>query len=66
MVKCPKCGVKGWEYYNPIATLDTDYDGDTMIQTNKVECMECHHHYIIKEFFKVSFEKSCNITFSVD
>lgn len=61
MVKCPKCGVKGWDYYYPIATLDEDFDGDTMIQINKVECMECHHHYTIKEFFKVSFEKSYNV-----
>ena len=61
MVKCPKCEVKGWENYYPIAILDTDYDGDKMIQTNKVECMECHHHYIIREIFKVSFEKSYNV-----
>ena len=66
MVKCPKCGVKGWEYYNTIATLDRDFDDDMMIETNKVECTECHHHYIIKEFFKLSFENSCNITFTID
>ena len=61
MVKCPKCGVKGWDYYYPITTLDRDFDGDTMIETNEVECMECHHHYIVKEFFKLSFEKSDNV-----
>ena len=61
MVKCPKCNVKGWEYYYPIATLDTDYNDDTIIQTNKVKCTECHHHYIIKEIFKLSFEKSYNV-----
>lgn len=61
MVKCPKCGVKGWEYYNPILTLDTDYDGDKMIQTNKVECMVCNHHYIIREIFELSFDTSYNV-----
>lgn len=61
MVKCPKCGVKGWENYYPIATLDTDFDDDMMIETNKVECAECHHRYIVKEFFKLSFEKSYNV-----
>ncbi len=66
MVKCPKCGIKGWDYYYPITTIDRDFDGEKMIETNKVECTECHHHYIIREFFKVSFEKSCNITFTFD
>ena len=61
MVKCPKCGVKGWEYYNTIATLDTDFDDDKMIETNVVECTECHHRYHIREIFKLSFEKSYNV-----
>ena len=61
MVKCPKCGIKGWEYYYHLVTLDKDFDDDIMIETNKVECMECHHHYIVKEFFKLSFEKSYNV-----
>ncbi|MDY6424700.1 MAG: hypothetical protein SPL06_08080 [Bacteroidales bacterium] len=61
MVKCPKCGVKGWDYYYHIATIDRNFDGDEMIETNKVECMECHHCYIVKEIFKVSFEKSYNV-----
>lgn len=61
MVRCPKCGVKGWIYYYPIATLDIDYNDEMMIQINKVECTECHHQYVIKEFFKLSLEKSYNI-----
>lgn len=61
MVKCPKCGVKGWENYYPIATLDIDCDDDLMIQINKVECTECHYHYVVKEFYKLSFEKSYNV-----
>ena len=61
MVKCPKCGVKGWENYYPIATLDRDFNDDMLIETNKVECTECHHHYIIREFFKLSFVKSYNV-----
>lgn len=61
MVKCPKCGAKGWENYYSIATLDTDFDDDMMVETNKVECTECHHYYIIKEFFKLSFVKSYNV-----
>ena len=66
MVRCPKCGIKGWEYYNAIDTLDREFDGDIVIETNEVECAECHHHYIIREFFKLSFENSCNITFTFD
>ena len=61
MVKCPKCGAKGWENYYPIVTLDEDNDGDTLIQINKVECCECHHQYIIKEFYHLTFEKSYNV-----
>lgn len=61
MVKCPKCGAKGWLNYCPIVTLDTDYDGDTMIQTNEVECTGCHHQYIVKEVFELSLENSYNI-----
>jgi len=61
MIKCPKCGIKGCDNYYPIVTIDTDFDDDIMIETNKVECMECHHHYIVKEFFKVSFMKARNV-----
>ena len=61
MVKCPKCGVKGWEYYNCISTLDRDFNDDIMIETNEVECTECYHHYIVKEFFKISFIKVDNV-----
>ena len=61
MVKCPKCGAKGWENYYPIATLDTDYDDDKMIQINKVECAECHNQYVVKEFYHLTFEKSYNV-----
>ncbi len=61
MVKCPKCGVKSWEYYNPILTLDTDFDDDEMIQINKVECYECHYQYVVKEFYHLRFEESYNV-----
>ena len=61
MVKCPKCGAKGWNNYYPIATLDRDFDGDMMIETNKVECMECHHQYTVKEVFKLSLENCYNV-----
>lgn len=61
MVKCPKCGIKGWKFYYPIAILDTDYDDDKIIQTNKVECMECHHHYTVKEIYTLTFDTSYNV-----
>jgi len=61
MVKCPKCGIKGWDYYYPIATLDEDFDGDVMVQINKVECYECHHQYVVKEFYHLKFDESYNV-----
>ncbi len=61
MVKCPKCGIKGWDNYYPIATLDRDFNGDRMIETNKVECAECHHHYIVREIYTLTFDTSDNI-----
>jgi endogenous inhibitor of DNA gyrase (YacG/DUF329 family) len=61
MVKCPKCGAKGWEYYYPIAILDMDCDDDELTQTNKVKCTECGHEYTIKENFTLTFNYSYNI-----
>ena len=61
MVKCPKCGIKGWENYYPIATLDRDFDGDMMIETNKVECAECKHQFLVRDIYRIEYENSTNI-----
>ena len=61
MVKCPKCGVKGCDNYNPIVTLDTDYLDDKLILINKVECFECGHHYNVKEIYKLTLTNCSNV-----
>lgn len=65
MVRCPKCGIKG-DYYTPLATLDTDFDGDEMIEINRVKCDECGHQFLVKDFYKVKYEYGVNLSFSLD
>lgn len=65
MVKCPKCGIKG-DYYTLLVTLDRDFDGDRMIEVNKVECEECKHQFLVRDIYKIEHEYGTNIVFSAD
>jgi DNA-directed RNA polymerase subunit RPC12/RpoP len=65
MVKCPKCGIKG-DNYTIVETLDRDFDGDRMIEINKVECEECKHQFLVRDIYKIKYEYSTNIVFSAD
>ena len=65
MIKCPKCGIVE-DYYAVLTTLDRDFDGDRMIEVNRVECDECKHQFLIREIYKIEYEYSTNIDFSAD
>lgn len=65
MVRCPKCGIKG-DYYTPLTTLDRDFDGDKMMELNRVECDECHHKFLVKDVYTIKFEYGTNIELDFD
>lgn len=60
MVKCPRCGNKGYNSYTSLTNLDRDFDGDKMTEINKVECDECHYQFTVKEKFKITLLLSRN------
>jgi len=66
MVKCPKCGIKGNYNYTSLATFDRDFDDNRMIEIQKVECDECKHQFFVREIYKIEYEYSTNIDFSMD
>lgn len=61
MVKCPRCGIKGYGSYTSLVNLDRDSDGDTMIEINKVECDKCHYQFKVKEIFEIILDSCSNV-----
>ena len=62
MVRCPKCGIKG-DNYTIVEIIDREINGNVMIELNEVECDECHHHFVVKDVFKINYDYSTNVDF---